>query len=272
MPKTSDEIDHAAPKAPDPLAMTAVLPDVVKKLSSQSLLFGLAAMVLILAGWYLFGTQGAVAIVIIFLVFALALSGYLFVESRRGADSGGLDWIERSGGGAASSAGAAARDFAIELWTAPAGAGRAASRDIGVVPDAAGAYRIGDPIVINFRATRDCYLTLLNLGTSGRLTVLFPNARQPDNFVGANRLYAIPDSASGFEFRLQGPPGTERLKAIATLSKVTLLESQFTAEGALFDARSASAAPRDIAAVERGVAALKPADWAEATARFAVEG
>jgi len=270
MPETSDKIASPAAKPPDPLAIAAVMPDIVKKLSSQSLLFGLAAMVLILAAWYLFGAQGALAVLAIFVVFALALGGYLFVEGRRGGEAA-LAWIEQAGG-SASRPEAAARGFAIELWTAPTGAGAAASRDIAIAADAPRRYRIGDSIVINVRATRDCYVTLLHLGTSGRLTVLFPNAHQPDNFVQAQRLCAIPESGSGFQFRLQGPPGTERLKAIATLDKVTLLETQFTSEGTLFDSRPASAAARDIAVVQRGVSALDPSGWTEATARFAVEG
>lgn len=91
-------------------------------------------------------------------------------------------------------------------------------------------YHVGDAIVVCFRATRDCYLTLLNLGTSGRLTIRFPNALYPDNFlyVPASSMKSqvkTPGQDYGFEYRLQGPPGTERLKAIATLDRVQLLET-----------------------------------------------
>lgn len=160
----------------------------------------------------------------------------------------------------------------VELWTASAAGARAGSRDVGVVPKAGAAYRVGDAIVVGFRASRDCYLTLLNLGTGGRLTILFPNAHQPENFVRGGDAHHIPAAGSGFEFRLQGPPGTERLKAVATLSKVTLLESHFAPDGAIFDTRPASATPRDIAVVQRRVERLPFQAWAEATAEFTVTG
>ena len=36
-------------------------------------------------------------------------------------------------------------------------------------------YHIGDTITFKFKSDRDCYLTLLNVGTTGTVTVLYPN-------------------------------------------------------------------------------------------------
>src|SRR3972149_5594020 len=46
-------------------------------------------------------------------------------------------------------------------------------------------YRIGEPVTFYFTADQDCYITLLDQGTSGTLRVLFPNPYQQDNFVRA---------------------------------------------------------------------------------------
>ena len=36
-------------------------------------------------------------------------------------------------------------------------------------------YKIGEPRVINFRASQDCYVTLLDVGTSGNVHLLYPS-------------------------------------------------------------------------------------------------
>ena len=259
---------HAAKSEPaeDPLGTRAILLEIVKKLSSQALLFGLAVIVILVGAWYLFGAAGLPIILAILAVFLVVLFAYLFAEEKRKATAGALAWV------GSERADAPAGDLTLELWTEPAAAPRAGSRDVGVVPKSGAAYRVGDAIGVGFRASRDCYLTLLNLGTSGGLTILFPNAHQRENFVRSGDPYHIPAADSGFEFRLQGPPGTERLKAVATLSKVLLLESHFAPDGAIFDTRPASATPRDIAVVQRRVERLQPQAWAEATTEFTVTG
>ena len=80
-------------------------------------------------------------------------------------------------------------------------------------------YMIGEPVTFYFTADRDCYLTLLDQGTSGTLRVIFPNPYQQDNFIRAGKTYAVPDGAANYEIRVDGPAGIERVKAIATLNK-----------------------------------------------------
>jgi len=84
-------------------------------------------------------------------------------------------------------------------------------------------YRIGEPVTFYFTADQDCYITLLDQGTSGTLRVLFPNPYQQDNFVRAGKSYAVPDATAGYEIRVDGPSGLERVKAIATLRKTDQL-------------------------------------------------
>ena len=92
----------------------------------------------------------------------------------------------------------------------------------------------------------------------------------PDNLIRANRLNEIPGPGDEFEYELTGPPGIEKLKAVATLDEVPLLESQFAPDGSLFRTVSAKAAARDIALVRKRVETLSPARFSEAEWQFAV--
>ncbi len=104
-------------------------------------------------------------------------------------------------------------------------------------------YRTGDKINLYFRSEKDCYLTLLNYGTSGKLTVLFPNALFKDNFIKGNRVYAIPGEVYPFDYILSGPPGAEKIKAIAATHKFNLIDLTFQ-EGEIFS--TSKSATRDI--------------------------
>lgn len=162
-----------------------------------------------------------------------------------------------------------ASDFNVDLWSAPLSA--TGARDISVTAKKKKAdYRIGQKIVVGFRASRDCYLTLLNVGTSGKLTVLFPNSAHPDNFIQAGRDYHIPEADDDFEYELQGPPGVEKLKAVATVKKIPLLESSFAPDGSLFRCVPATDGARDICVVQKKVASIPEAEWAENACEFSV--
>ena len=93
-------------------------------------------------------------------------------------------------------------------------------------------YQIGDKINLYFRSEKDCYLFLLNYGTSGKLMVLFPNDLFEDNFIKGNTIYAIPLPREDypFDYILSGPPGTEKIKAIAATHKFDLADLNFKKE------------------------------------------
>lgn len=83
-------------------------------------------------------------------------------------------------------------------------------------------YKVGDEVVFYFRTNRDCYLTLLNVTTTGKVHILFPNKYQKDNLVKAGKVYRFPPEDAKYVFRLTGPAGIELVKAIATIDEVTL--------------------------------------------------
>jgi len=82
-------------------------------------------------------------------------------------------------------------------------------------------YNIGETMTISVQPTRDCFITLLNITTGGKVYVLFPNEYERDNnegdnnFVKSGQEYVIP-SNDEYVIQIGGPTGTEMIKAIAT--------------------------------------------------------
>jgi hypothetical protein len=167
--------------------------------------------------------------------------------------------------------------FGVEVW---ANVSRPGTRDLVVealdgAPDEKLVYaRVGDVIRLNVRADRDCYLTLINVGTSGKVTVLFPNQYRRDGFIRGGRVYRTETRGEmPFKIRATGPAGRELVKVIATrepldLSSIRLgeaggLGTRTIASGSAF----AAALTRDLAvegmAGEGTDLALLPTDgWA----------
>ncbi|MCK4793168.1 MAG: DUF4384 domain-containing protein [Desulfobacteraceae bacterium] len=159
--------------------------------------------------------------------------------------------------------------FNIDIWTQEGIS--SAPRDVTIVPKTTpSSYRIGDRITFFFCSNRDCYLTLFNLGTSGSVTILFPNKLFRDNLIMANRIYSIPGEGYSFEYKLSGPAGVEIIKAIATMDKVDLVGLDFSKKGIVFHSAERSAAAKDIQIVEKRVKELPATGWATAMCEFAV--
>jgi hypothetical protein len=89
-------------------------------------------------------------------------------------------------------------------------------------PDAT--YRIGEPVTISVRPERDAHITVINIGTSGRATVLFPNTIQPDSRVRAGQTISLGAPGAGYNIVPQGPAGVELVQVIATTRPLTLAE------------------------------------------------
>jgi hypothetical protein len=73
-----------------------------------------------------------------------------------------------------------------------------------------------------------CYLYILDLGTSGNTTMLFPSECQEDNFLRPNQVYHFPGQDSD-EFQIQGPPGKEVVQVMAFARKPDCLTPRETA-------------------------------------------
>ncbi len=106
--------------------------------------------------------------------------------------------------------------FRARVWTQRGM--RATTRDLMTVPrDSKDSYRIGEQFTLNVQAERDCYLTLLDVGTTGNVYVLLEN--HPLR-AGAPASLSGPDESRRW---VVGPlAGIERLKAFFTLQPVSL--------------------------------------------------
>ncbi len=79
-------------------------------------------------------------------------------------------------------------------------------------------YQIGENLVFTVTAKKNCYLTILDVGANGDITVIFPNAYRKSNFIKAGERIKIPTPEYNFNFNILGPPGLERIRALATTS------------------------------------------------------
>jgi hypothetical protein len=128
-----------------------------------------------------------------------------------------------------------------------------------------GNYKTGEPVVFSFKTNKDCRLTLFNVGTSGKVQILFPNEFHKDNLVKAGATYRVPSKDSKYIFKAQGPAGEDMVKAIATLEKVALVRPEaFRPSGSFSEANEPEGTiTRDISLA---VKPLDPRTWAEAAA------
>jgi hypothetical protein len=77
-------------------------------------------------------------------------------------------------------------------------------------------YEIGDEMTLFYRANQDAYITLIDVGTGGRMQVILPNRFSRDHLITAGRIYTIPAENADFTIYAKGPAGIEQIKIIAT--------------------------------------------------------
>ena len=86
-----------------------------------------------------------------------------------------------------------------------------------------GSAEIGESLKINFTVGKDCNVNIFSLGTSGKLTLLFPNRLHKNNAVKHGVVYSIPAPADNFKIKISGPKGVNKIMLFAATSDVTLL-------------------------------------------------
>lgn len=162
--------------------------------------------------------------------------------------------------------------FKIEVWVEEARS--SGKRDIQRIPrqKPSKIYHVGDKINLFFRSEKDCYLNLWNFGTSGKLTVLFPNALFEDNFIKANKTYSIPGEDYPFDYILSGPAGNEKVKAIAATDKFNLIDLTHK-KGEIFTVSRSASRDITIAAkkIETKVETKEWKGWSEDMIEIRVE-
>jgi len=97
------------------------------------------------------------------------------------------------------------------------------TRDIEMIGNVPERCKIGEIIKLVFKSTEDCYFYLFDIGTSGKVQMLFPNKWYENNFIKADIEYEFPPK-NQFIWRLSSPLGVETIKAFATKTKLEALE------------------------------------------------
>jgi hypothetical protein len=112
-------------------------------------------------------------------------------------------------------------------------------------------YRVGETVTFHFETSRDAYVTLINAGTSGAVTVLFPNRFSQGQEVKGKTVYSIPRSQDGYTMNVSGPPGIELVYALATLEPIKFIDSDFSGTRSIFRSVDGGVVTRDINAVAK---------------------
>jgi len=77
-------------------------------------------------------------------------------------------------------------------------------------------YYVGERIYISFTVTKDCYIALYDIDSTGNVNILFPNPYHPDNLVRKGRVYTLPSSNYRHDLVIKGPTGEEIFFAVAS--------------------------------------------------------
>lgn len=120
-------------------------------------------------------------------------------------------------------------------------------------------YAIDDEVTFYVRSNKDCYVTLLDLQTSGGLYLLLPNAFQKENYIAANEVCAIPAPNAAFSINATGPTGVEGVKAIAATKPLTL--DTPTGNQAFIVARTAELQTELCNHIQSALRELEDDDW-----------
>ncbi len=91
-------------------------------------------------------------------------------------------------------------------------------------------FENGEEMIVNVRASKDSYITVLNFSADGSVTLLYPNKLRPDNGIKANTVIQIPaeqDRKGLLSFQVGTLPDhkrdTEAIKVIFTKGPINLL-------------------------------------------------
>jgi hypothetical protein len=136
-------------------------------------------------------------------------------------------------------------------------------------------YNPGDRLTAHFQVSKNAYVYLFDIDTTGSVSLIYPNIYSENNYKRANTTYSLPDN-SRYNLTIGGPAGTEQLVLIATPKAIKDVEwirrsleqgtfgpqlnVSISAEKFMFELRSVTVTP------------TFGSDWASAYTTFTVGG
>lgn len=129
------------------------------------------------------------------------------------------------------------------------------------------AYKAGERVTLAVTSLQACYLTVLDLTTSGAIRVLFPNQITQNNAIAANQTVLVAGGASPVSLQVTGPAGTEQIVAICSTDRAPVLTQKIDLAQLFPPAGERSDVTRDLSVV----ASRPAATTSFATAAFTVQ-
>ncbi len=74
----------------------------------------------------------------------------------------------------------------------------------------------GREVRVQVSSEKDCHVRLFHTDAHGRVTLVYPNRFQTNDFIRAGAQVAFPDSNDGFKFVVEAPFGPELIKAVCS--------------------------------------------------------
>ncbi|MEH2567729.1 DUF4384 domain-containing protein [Bradyrhizobium sp. AZCC 2289] len=95
-------------------------------------------------------------------------------------------------------------------------------------------YARGETLKLRVQTNEDAYVTVFNVGPTGKITQLFPNSFQKDNLVKANSETEIPSPNGKAEIKISGDLGGEVIKIFASDKPLKLVPETMLSSGEVF--------------------------------------
>ena len=73
----------------------------------------------------------------------------------------------------------------------------------------------GTPLCVQVKANRGCYIYIINIGSSGKVSTLIPNEYEPQNYLTSDTTLVFPSKEADYEFELDNHSGQETLVLLA---------------------------------------------------------
>tara|TARA_B100000686_G_scaffold243106_1_gene251932 strand:+ start:430 stop:1014 length:585 start_codon:yes stop_codon:yes gene_type:complete len=125
-------------------------------------------------------------------------------------------------------------------------------------------YQVGEMITFFISVEEDSFLTFLVINPAGKITVLFPNKYQKNNFVRAGETIQIPPKDKKFNLKLDPPHGEESLKAVATLGRHFPVNLNLNSGNGFHEIKpETSRGMREIKALANFFSSKQNSDWSQ---------
>ena len=131
---------------------------------------------------------------------------------------------------------------------------------------AKGSYQVGESIVVNYTVNRPAYVYLCNVDSTGTVTLIFPNYREPNPYVSAGS-HAVPGTS--YSLQVSGPTGSEVLLAFAATGPISSFPTSF---GSSFPVLGTNSTQFRNAVRQTMQSQFPSGSWAEDTLSFTTIG